>query len=767
MAYIRSQKHAPSRQPGAHLPTAAALLALAAWPASGLAQSPVVSAETALPTVRVNSKHDSGYKAEAVSSPKFTEPLLDTPQTITVIRKEVLAEQAATSLTEALRNTPGVTLLLGEGGNSNTKDNIFLRGFDTSGSVFIDGVRDLGNFTRDTFNIEQIEVLKGPSGSEFGRGAPSGSINLSSKQPRAENFSEGSLSLGTADQQRVSADLNRQLGEHSAVRLNLMVQDRGMPGRDHVEHKGWAFAPSIAFGLGTPTRTTLSYLHVAQDNRPDGGVPTVGLPGYFNAALSAAGVVPPRSVDRSNYYGAASDFEKVEADMLTARLEHRLTPDTTLTNTFRAGRARHRLVLTGPSGVVSDDPDGNNGPLPAVARLDPETWTATRSRHTKWQENTILTNQTNVASTFRTGSVKHALSAGFEFIYEKQLSRGVSGAGTMAPANLWHPDIHDALTGRELGFSGARTQGDVLTLGLYAFDTIDLNDRVQINAGVRLDKYKVDNDILAAPAGTPPTQAGSSLTASGTLVSWKLGALYKPAPHGSVYLSYATSQQPPGGSNFTLNATATNINHPNLDPQKASNLELGTKWELFDNRLALTGAIFRSDNRNDLTQADPVTGDITQYGKKLVQGIELGVVGQITPVWSLSAGLAKLDTEVRRGTSTQTGASLNWSPELSFTAWTTYKLPFGVTIGGGARYMDSVVRSISNTAQAASTNMLNVPSYWVFDAMAQYEVNRNVTLQLNVYNLADKFYIASLNNNGNRYIPGASRSAMLTANVKF
>ncbi len=766
MAYIRSQKHTPSRQPGAHLPTAAAVLALAACPMAALAQSTVASAETALPTVRVKGKQDHGYKADSVSSPKFTEPLVDTPQTITVIRKEVLTEQAATNLTEALRNTPGVTLLLGEGGNSNTKDNIFLRGFDTSGSVFIDGVRDLGNFTRDTFNIEQIEVLKGPSGSEYGRGAPSGTINLSTKQPRAENFSEGSVSLGTADQKRATADLNRQIGEHSAVRLNLMVQDKGMPGRDQVRNKGWAFAPSIAFGLGTGTRTTLSYLHVEQDNRPDGGVPTVGLPGYVNAALDAVGVVPPRSVDRSNFYGVPSDFEKVQADMLTARIEHQLTAATTLTNTLRAGRARHRLLLTGPSGAVSDDPDGR-GPLPAVPRVDPDTWTATRSRHAKWQENTILTNQTNFASSFQTGSLKHTLSAGFEFIYEKQLNRTVSGAGTIAPANLWNPDIHDPVSGLDLGFSGAQTQGDTFTLGLYAFDTIDLNDRFQINGGVRLDKYKVDNNILAAPSGTPPTQTGTSLSVSDTIVSWKLGALYKPAPNGSVYVSYATSQQPPGGSNFTLNASATNINHPNLDPQKASNIELGTKWDLLDNRLAVTGAIFRSENRNDLTQADPVTGDITQYGKKLVQGIELGVVGQITPAWSLSAGLAKLDTEVKRGSNTQTGASLNWSPELSFTAWTTYKLPFGLTLGGGARYMDSVVRSISNTAQAASTNMLNVPSYWVFDAMAQYEVNRNVTLQLNVYNLADKFYIASLNNNGNRYIPGASRSAMLTANVKF
>lgn len=760
MSCIKSRPHSRSRALAQPVLTGATAAALAALALPGAAQQ--AQADKVLPEVKVESATDAGYKPERASTPKLTQPLVDTPQTVTVIKNEVLRQQGAATLIDALRNVPGVTMLLGEGGNSNQKDNIFLRGFDTSGSVFVDGTRDLGNFPRDVYNTEQVEVIKGPSGSEYGRGAPSGTVNMATKTPLGENFASGSLSLGTADTRRATVDLNRKLGDTLAMRLNLMTQDRGTAGRDHVQHEGWGFAPSVAFGLGTATRTVLGYEHVEQDNRPDGGLPTVGLPGYYNAALANAGITDIPRPDRSNYYGSTSDFEKVRGDSLTARIEHDFAPGTTLRNTTRVAKVRHELLLTGPSGVVSDTVNGV-----AVARLDPATWTANRARHTKWQENTLLTNQTNLTTEFETGGLSHTLSTGLEFIYEKQLTKPLVGAGTMTPANLWNPNADDPVNGHALAPSGARTRGDAFTVGLYAFDTVKLNEQWQVTGGLRFDRYRVDNDTLSAPAGTPPTQTGTNVSASDSIVSGKLGLVYKPVPHGSIYAAYGTSQQPPGGSNFTLNANPSNINNPNMEPQKATNIELGTKWEVLDRRLALTAAVFRSENRNDLSQPDPITGDITQYGKKRVSGVELGVVGAVTPAWSVIAGLQKLNTRVTQGSNTQTGASLNWSPELSFTAWTTYRFPFGLTVGGGARYMDSVVRSISNSANAATTNMLNVPSYWVFDALVAYQVNRNLSLQLNVYNLTDKFYVALLNNNGNRYVPGVSRSALLTANLQF
>ena len=727
-----------------------------------LAQAAAPAKDTALNAVHVRSRHEGGYKTDMAASPKFTRPLLDTPQTLSVIRSEVMEEQQATTLQEALRNTPGVTLLLGEGGNSNTKDNIFMRGFDTTGSIFIDGVRNLGSSVRDTFNIEDIEIVKGASGSEYGRGAPSGSINMRTKLPFAGDLSQIRLSTGTADNHRATADLNRQLGDTAALRLNAMVQSSGVAGRDFVRNQGVGMAPSLALGLGTPTRFMADMQLLQFDNRPDGGVPTVGLQGFYNGALSALGIRDIRPVDPSNFYGNLGDFSKTELNQATVRFEHDLSSGTTVRNITRVGRSKIDQLLTGTSGIVSDGSGAN-----AVGRPDPATWTASRSRQLRWQSNQLLTNQTNVSSSFKTGALQHALSAGMELIYEKQTSRGRTGAGTVAPANLYDPRVDDPVTGQDIRYTGQVSEGNTKTLALYAFDSIEFNPQWQLNGGLRWDRYRSANDNTTAPNATTGAQTSTQLSSSGSLLSAKLGLVFKPVEYGSIYAGISTSQQPPGGSNFALSATEGNINHSSMDPSKATNLEVGTKWDILDRRLLLTGALFQTTVRNDLGTVDSVTGVVTQYGKKQVKGIELGAVGQITPAWNITAGLARMNTAIQQGTSSQTGAHLNWSPRLSFTSWTTYRFSNGLTLGGGARYMDTVARLVSNSAVPTTTNMPNARDYWVYDAFMAYEVSKNLRLQLNVYNLADKKYVASLNNNGGRYMPGTARSARLVATLKF
>ncbi|MDB5999533.1 MAG: TonB-dependent receptor for iron transport, partial [Rhizobacter sp.] len=282
MSFIKSRKHASA-------PAALGLL-IAALPlhAQQAAPTPAASASSAhtLPAVKATGRAENDYKADAVSSPKFTQPLVDTPQTITVIKKEILQQQQATTLTEALRNTPGITMLMGENGNTATGDSIFMRGFDTSGSIFVDGIRDLGTVTRDTFNVESIEVVKGPAGTDNGRGSPTGYVNLVTKLPTLEEFGTGSVAAGTGSRKRATVDLNKPLDigiPGSAVRLNVMGQDFGGIDRDVVQYKSWGIAPSLALGLGTPTRTFIYALHTRQDNIPDGGIPTIGMPGFYNA----------------------------------------------------------------------------------------------------------------------------------------------------------------------------------------------------------------------------------------------------------------------------------------------------------------------------------------------------------------------------------------------------------------------------------------------------------------------------------------------------
>ncbi|HEX6638356.1 MAG TPA: TonB-dependent receptor, partial [Steroidobacteraceae bacterium] len=253
---------------------------------------------------------------------------------------------------------------------------------------------------------------------------------------------------------------------------------------------------------------------------------------------------------------------------------------------------------------------------------------------------------------------------------------------------------------------------------------------------------------------------------------YKVGVLFKPAPDGSVYLSHATSQQPPGGANFTLVAggTGNNVNRVDLEPTEGSNLELGAKWEFNEGGFIVTGALFDSTSKNEVAQ-DPVDPtQVVQIGEREVKGIELGIVGKITDRWELTAGIAKMDTEIKRGLANQAGLQITWSPELTFTSWTTYRTPFGLTLGGGFRYVDSVMRPVSSNSVPPppdKTNMGTVPDYWVVDAMLGYDVNDRVSLQLNGYNLTDEFYVATLNNSGARYMPGQPRSALLTVNFAF
>ena len=579
--------------------------------------------------------------------------------------------------------------------------------------------------------------------------------------PLSENFATGSVGLSSESWGRATADLNRTLpgmGSGAALRLNVMKQEGDVPGRDRVTNDAWAVAPSLALGLGTPTRVYLSAMHLERDVVPDGGLPTVGLSGYYSADLARAGVNPAR-VDTSNFYGSRTDRDKVEVDMLTVRIEHDLASGAKLRNISRYGRSRQDFLVTGVS----------NATFPDTA--DPATWTVALLPHGKDQRNEIIANQTNISTSFATGTLKHTVSGGIEFLYEKQTNNTLARVGDQTPNNLYNPssDIPFA----PVLPNGGSSSGNTTTIGVYASDTLAITDRFEVTGGLRFDKYRTETTSIPAAASVDPA---TSLAKSDLLKSWKLGALYKVAPNGNVYAAYAYSEKPPGSDTFTLNAGApnattglVNANTFNLDPQEADGIEIGTKWNLLGNRLAFTAALFRTENRNDLAQQDAVTGEITQFGKRRVQGIELGAVGQLSADWLISAGVARMDTEVTEAASTQPtqqGAAVNWSPELAMTAWTTYRLPFGLTVGGGARYLSTQQRQVNN-AVTPTTSMPEIDSYVVFDAMAAYEVNRNFSLQLNVYNLGDKFYVASMNNAGNRYTLGTPRYALLSANLKF
>lgn len=778
---IKSRKHAPTRF-NQHLGAALAvmLLPVAAQAADPAGQSAAASQQT-LNEVKVVGSKENDFKAEKASSPKYTEELVNTPQTIVVIKKELIEQQGALTLTEALRNTPGVgTFFLGENGNTNTGDAVYMRGFDSSGSIYVDGVRDVGSISRDVFNIEQIDVLKGPAGTDSGRGSPTGSINLVSKTATMENKFNSLLTAGSGKQKRATADWNRVLDSDSgtALRLNLMTQDSGNPARDEVKNKRWAFAPTVTFGIGKPTRITASYLHVDQDNVPDGGVPTIGLPGYSTPDVATKEKPIIRSylnsaakVDPKNFYGSTSDYDKVKADMGTLRIDHDFSPNVQIQNTTRYGKTKQDYLLTafmGNTANLNTETDG--------VRRDPSTWTLARSLRTvKDQENTILTNQTVVSAQFDTGVLKHSLVAGAEFTSEKQTNYSYVPAtlGTLPPANLYNPNPRDPVTGYNPVRSGAFTEGEVNTQSLYVFDTVKFGDKWLFNGGVRFDHFNTTYDAVTLqtavaqgqvqklPVGTPiPTH----LTLSDTLANGKISAMYKPTPDSSVYALLATSKAPPG-VNFALSTGASSAQNPNYDPQETLTKEIGTKWDFLKQKLSFSAAVYQTTVKNEVEQ-DPVVPTIYyQTGKKRVEGLELGVVGEIMPNWLVSAGYTRMNTKVESGkVVTASGVNnLSYTPKQAFTSWTSYTLPFGLKIGGGARYVGEMLRGTDGAVGTPA----RVDAYWVFDAMATYPVNKNLDLQLNAYNLADKTYVAAINKSGFRYTPSQPRSFSLTANIKF
>ncbi|MCD9087764.1 catecholate siderophore receptor Fiu [Stenotrophomonas sp. SY1] len=768
MTHIKSRKHAsPTRSVGTLASTAGLITGLVAFPSLALAQSAERDART-LDQVEVHAT--TGFKSEKSANNKYSQSLQNTPQTIQVITGDLFNQQGATTLTEALRNSAGVgTFYAGENGNTSTGDTVYMRGFDSSSSILVDGIRDLGSISRDVFNTEQVEVLKGPAGTDIGRTAPTGAINMITKQANLRDAVSGSLSAGVDGQQRATADWNQTLGATSALRLNAMWQDSDVAGRDHVNNKRWGLAPSFAFGLGTATRYFLNLQYLKQDNIPDGFVPTIGLPGWTpQPGLEHLAGHP---VNPENFYGTVYDHDDVTTQQATFRFEHDFSDTFKLTNTARWGKTEQDYLLTAfmSTGGTAANPQGGNIKWTDINDLS--TYTMNRSNLTyKDQENSILTDQLNLRVDFATGAVQHNLNAGLEFTREEQKSwgkAGTVGAG-WGPANLYDPNWNvSGLTTRR---TGANTEGKTTTSSLYVFDTLKFTESFMVTAGVRADHYKTEYDAAALctaancagkPLGTLinlPSQEDSD-----TLVSWKLGALYKPSDAVSVYANYAVSQQPPGGSNFQLNETAGNVNNINMDPQEAATIEVGTKWNFMDDALALNVALFRTEVTNEITGS--AAEGYFQNGQKTVEGVEVSAVGRITDSWSVSAGYTHMNTQVDTGSLvTADGTNnLTYTPDEAFTAWTSYDFPFGLTIGGGARYSGEMHRG---TDGARGTPAFT-KSYTVYDAVASYAINDHLVLRLNAYNLFDKQYVAAINKSGYRYTPGTPRTFVFSADFRF
>jgi catecholate siderophore receptor len=684
-----------------------------------------------------------------VESPKYVAPLRDIPQTIAVVPRAVIEAQGATTLSEALRNVPGITLQAGEGGGaSNTAGDMFnLRGFNAANSLFVDGVRDDGLISRDVFNLEQVEVFMGPTSSDVGRTTAAGYVNMQTKVPHVGSDYSASLGYGNGNQGRLTVDANLAVPpvqgnswlSKSALRLNALWQDGDVAGRNDVTQGVKAVAPSLAMGLDTSTRVVVSAQVLRQDNMPDYGIPGAA---WADEPLAPTTVRASAPVDQSNFYGSVDyDYDRASQNSYTARLEHDLSRTLTLRNQTRYNKTHREAVIS---------------TIQNPAAFNAETGLVTIARQGNERENKIVSNQTSLVDRFSTGTLQHAASLGVEYTFEQQFAPTLTGIGTRAPVNIFAPNPRDPVTGYAPARSGAFSEGSTDTIAFYAFDTVDLTSRWQASGGLRWEYY--DTTFQAVDAAGLTT---TDLSGSDGLLSGKVGLLYRVNANGTVYVSYGTAITPPGNANFTLSAQPNNQNNPSVEPQKSTNYEVGTKWDFANGRISLNSAVFRTDNENviftvDATAIPPI---YNQDDAQRVTGATVGVMGRVTDRWEVLANLGYLDSELRTQNSVNNGNRLTLTPELSGTLWTTYRLPIRLTVGGGIRYTDAVFINAANTIQS--------PGYHVADALAEYEVNSHLSLRVNVYNLTDRTYIRNVNNNGGRYNPGQPRSAMVTSNVRF
>lgn len=681
-----------------------------------------------------------------IESTKYTAPLVETPQTIQVIPQSLIAEQGATTLTEALRSVPGITIQAGEGGgaSSTTGDMFTMRGFDAQNSLFVDGVRDDGLLSRDVFNLEQIEVFSGPTGSDVGRTNAAGYINMSTKRPGLQGIRSGSVAYGTNDSVRTTVDVNQplSLGErgtflgNAAVRVNLLWQDGGTAGRDHVGRESKAIAPSIAFGVDTSTRLTVSGQVMRQDNVPDYGLPAAASP---LGPLTATGVVSANEISQSNFYGHPDeDFDKATQDNITVRVERDLRPGTSFINQTRYNTASRDAVISSITGAWNQETNAVN-----VARQG------------SFRENDIFSNQTSLITGVTTGRLRHDLSLGVEVSTEDYNQPGYAGFGAARLLDLDNPDVFTPVMGMDVQPSGAQSQGSTDTVAFYLFDGVDLSSRVRVNGGVRVERYKtLSHNVTAAGVVT-------DLEGDGTLLTGKAGVVYRLNAQGNLYASYGSSATPPGSANFQLSAAEANQNNPNVEPQKSTNYEVGTKWSLANSRFLLSGAFFYTENTNVIYVIDNTTIPplFNQDNGQKVQGVNFGFVGRPLSFWDINLNVQYLEGELTHQDPVQNGRRLARTPPFAGSLWTTFQLPHGIRVGGGVRYTDRVYISTANTT--------SVPSYGIADALVEVPVGPRLLVRLNVNNLTDKVYIRGINNNGQRYVPGTPRSFLLTTAVRF
>ena len=748
---------------------------------------------------------------QELESPRTTQPLLDTPQTVTVISDQTIRRQNLLTLRDALSTIPGITFGAGEGGGG-YGDSINLRGYSGSNDITQDGVRDSAQYSRtDPFNLQQIEVYNGANSVFNGSGSIGGTINLVSKVPQRDDLTILSAGIGTDDYYRGTVDTNHLLTDGIAVRLNAMVHRNDVPGRDFEHYERWGVAPAITFGIGGRTSLTLAYLHQEDDN-----IPIYGVPFYRNQINDG----PLPGADDSDYYGYRNlDRQEIDVDRVTAILGHEFSDSVELRNLTRWQRVGQYSQTSAPQGTFClattglqpvsagpDDPLGRACP----AGLQPGFWQPSGPRGlVRDQENRLFVNQADLRIEGDLGGgVRNTLVIGGSLAWEEfsietgSLARNPDGSAAPLPIDsIANPS--GIYTGPITYTVTARSDAESHNAAIYLFDTLELTQWLELNGAVRFERasslFRVLPLASYPPGTTPPgPEQLAPQRSDEELFSYRVGAVVKPMPNVSLYAAYGNSETPSIASvrlDCTQGSGATFVSFCDVAPERARIYELGAKADLFNRRLQLTASLFRNERTNFRVPSnepgvpDPQVLD----GEARVDGIALGLTGHITPNWTIFANYTYLDARVVQSVSDfclaspgaagcgnsvavpdpQAGDRLIQTPDHAASLFTSYRTPFGLEIGYGFTYQGRFAlnqRNLLNRTQYYSDDFL------IHRLFASYDFGNGMVAQLNVQNATDEDYYVAIRNNvnatsgaitGGWATPGEARSAVLSLFYSF
>ncbi len=717
----------------------AALLAVPALAHAG--DAPAVAADSdQTTTVIVKGQRP----AHAVSLSKLPSDTKDIAQSLTVLDKSLLQAQGVASLADALKNVPGITLGGAEGGQIG--NNINLNGFAARTDIYLDGFRDRGQYYRDTFALEQVEVLMGPSSMLFGRGSTGGAINQVTRKPELKAHTEVSAAANTEGLGRVTADVNRPISDTAALRIDLMAQNGAPTTRKDMTVRDYGVAPSLKFGINTPTEITLQALYQHNRDRPDYGVPPLnGFP----------------ATDRDNVYGYSTDRTIQDVTSLSASIEHHASDNLSLRDQVQFNGVNTDAVETAPNTIGTVNGSGFHVLTPSATSSLPldQLWVRLQS-HDRVIHDTSLFNQAELTAAFGGDGIGHTVLAGVEFGHDKYKNQGSYRNGTcdgvvlggtsgyIACVPLLHPVYGAGPVTTPIVSNLAGGSGD--TAAIYANDTIAFGDQFKLVAGLRYDNYKAVVTNSVNSTNTPGSTAFARVSQTVDFTSVRLGGIWQPTKGSSYYLSYSTSFNP---SLEQLTST-TGITQP-LPPEDNKSWEVGGKWDVGHDRVSFNAAAFRitKDNARSQNADNTYSAD----GTVRVDGFRIGASGKITDAWQVFAGYTRLDAKIIKAVAVGTqGKVPGNTAKDQLSVWSTYEVSRHWQVGGGATYLEP--RFLNNT------DLVAVKGYTRWDATVAWKQPR-YDVRLNLFNLFDaKYYDALIQSDGGRAVPGTGRMALLSLN---